>query len=180
MTINDFKFGLYDVKIAPWNSAENYGTAVDVESVQMFGLTLNTVSGTLEGDDIETDTHARTISGNVTLRFAFKDLEVYEILTGVTNTESTYNESMIFGRDKMPYFAVCGRVDGTNAAGDTQVFLPKVKLMEGLSISMEYGNYVTPEITAKCVYEGATYGIGKVINNATATSVTIPPTGATS
>jgi hypothetical protein len=180
MTINSYKFGLNDVKIAVWNSTENYGTAVDVESVQMYGIEFQTENGTLEGDDIITDTHAKMQSANITLRFGFKDLAVLEVLTGITNTESPYNESMIFGRDNMPYFAICGRADATSGGGDSQVFLPKVKLMEGLNVSMEKGSYVIEDITAMAIYEGTTYGMGKLINNNTATTVTIPPTGASS
>lgn len=180
MAINAFKFGLNDVKIAVWNSAESYGTAVDVESVQMYGIEYQTENGTLEGDDIITDVHAKIQSAQVRLRFAFKDLALLTVLTGVTNTESTYNESMIFARDNMPYFAICGRADATSGGGDTQIFMPKVKLMEAFSVGFEKGSYVIPEVTAMAVYEGATYGIGKIVNNNTATSVTIPPTGAAS
>lgn len=177
MTINAYKFGLYDAKIAVWNAAESYGTAQDVVSVQLMGVTFQNESGTLEGDDIITDVHSVTQSVEVRLRFGFNDLEVYEILTGATNTESSPDsESMIIGRQSMPYFALCGRVDATEGDGDTQVFLPKVKIMEGFSISMEKGTYVTPEITAMAVYEGTTYGMGKIINHNTAQAITIPPT----
>lgn len=180
MTINAFKFGLNDCKVAPWNGVESYGTAVDVESVQMFGFELQTESGELEGDDITTDVHAKIQSANVRFRFAFKDLAVLAVLTGVSHVESPYNESMKFGRDNMPYFAVCGRADATSGGGDTQVFVPKCKLLDAFSLGFEKGSYVTPEIAGKAVYEGSTYGIGKIINNATAQNVTIPPTGATS
>lgn len=180
MAINSYKFGLNDAKIAAWNNPESYGTAVDLESVSVMIVSVQTESGTLEGDDIITDAHAKNQSAQVQFTFGFKDLDVLAILTGVTNTTSDYNESMIFGRDNMPYFAICGRIDATSGGGDTQLFLPKVKLMEGLSFSAKKGQYMTPEITAMALYEGATYGILKTINNATATSVTIPPTGATS
>lgn len=177
MTINAAKFGLNDAKIAVWNSAENYGTAVDVWSVQMMGVEFATESGTLEGDDIITDVHAKVQSVNFTIRFGFKDLDVLEVLTGVTNTESTPNsETMKFGRDNMPYFALCGRADATEGGGDTQIFLPKCKLLEGFSLSMEKGTYMTPEISGISVYEGTLYGTGWLINNNSAQSVTIPPT----
>lgn len=177
MTINAYKFGLNDCKVATWSSAESYGTAVDVESIQLMGIEFNAESGQLEGDDIITDVHAKTQSVTVRIRFGFKDLDVIEVLTGVTNTESPPNsESMVFGRDNMPYFAICGRVDSTEGGGDMQIFIPKCKLMEGFGLSMEKGTYVTPEITAMAVYEGTTYGMAKAIQHATAAAVTIPPT----
>ena len=177
MTINAYKFGLNDCKIAVWNSAESYGTAVDVESAQMMGVQFQTESGQLEGDDIITDAHAKIQAVQGRLRFGFKDLAVLEVLTGVTNTESPpTSESMKFGRDNMPYFAIIGRVDSTEGGGDMHVFLPKCKLMEGFGLSMEKGRYVTPEIQFLAVYEGETYGMGKVIQHATAETPTIPPT----
>jgi len=176
MTINAYRFGLNDCKVAVWNAAESYGTAIDVESIQLMGVEFNTESGQLEGDDIITDAHAKTQSVTVRIRFGFKDLDVIEVLTGVTNTESAPNsESMIFARDNMPYFSICGRVDSTEGGGDMHIFIPKCKLMEGFGLSMEKGRYITPEITAMAVYEGTTYGMAKVIAHATAAAVTIPP-----
>ena len=81
---------------------------------------------------------------------------------------------MIFGRDNMQYFALCGRVDSTEGGGDMHIFIPKCKLMEGFGLTMEKGRYVTPEITAMAVYEGETYGMAKVIQHSTAQAVTIP------
>ena len=123
MAINAFKFGLNDAKIAVWNNPENYGTALDVEAVQLYGIEIATENGTLEGDDIIVDAHAKIQSANVRLRLGFKDLDVLSILTGVTVTVSDYNESLKFARDNMPYFAVCGRADATSGGGDTQVFI---------------------------------------------------------
>jgi hypothetical protein len=151
-----------------------------VESVQLIGIELQFDSGTLEGDNVITDVASNLQSVGFRIRFGFKDLEVLEILTGIVNTESTYNESMILNRATMPYFAVCGKVLATEGGGDTHIFLPKCKLTENFGLSMEKGAYITPEIPAMAVYEGATYGMGKIINNATAKAVTIPPIGATS
>ena len=177
MTTNEYKSGLYDAKIAVWNSAENYATAVDVESVQMAGISFQNESGQLEGDDRITDVTSKTQSVEVRLRFGFKNLDVYEVLTGATNTESsTTMDSMIIGEQSMPYFALCVRVNGTEGDGDTQVFIPKCKIMDGFSVTMEKGAYVTPEVTAMAVYEGTTYGMGLIINHATGQAVTIPPT----
>ncbi len=177
MTINAFHFGLNDCKIAVWNSSQNYGTAVDVESIRLMGVNFQNESGQLEGDDVITDVHSRTQSVEVRLAFGFKDLDVLEVLTGVTNTESgATSENMIIGRASMPYFAICGRADSTEGGGDVQIFIPKCKIMEGFGVSMEKGTYITPEITAMAVYEGTTYGMGKIINHATAQNVTIPPT----
>lgn len=177
MGVNAFKFGLNDVKVATWNNPESYGTAVDVESVQMMGFAVDTESGTLEGDDIITDVHSKNQSGTVQFRFAFKDLDVLSVITGITVTDSTPNAQVLpVARDNMQYFAICGRTDATEGGGDTQVFIPKCKVMEGFNVSMEKGQYVIEDLTVMAVYEGTTHGIGWIINNATAQNVTIPPT----
>jgi hypothetical protein len=176
MTIEAFSFGLADVKVAAWNSAENWGTAVDVEAVQMFGLRVNTVNGTLEGDDIIADAHAKIISATIRCRFGFKDLTVLSTLTGLTETESLPNtKNIIIASQNMPYVAIHGRIDHTSGGGALGIFIPKFKLMEGFELNMQYGQYMTPEVTGLALYDSATYGIGKIITYTTAASVTIPP-----
>jgi hypothetical protein len=171
-----FMYGLSDAKIAVWNAAQSYGTALDVESVKVFGVELDMESGELEGDDIITDSHSKIQAANITLGFGLKDNDVLAILTGVTNTVSTNTESMIFGRDNMPYFAICGRVDKTTGGGDMWLFIPKVKLMSGLNFSMAKGAYIEENVSARAHYESTVYGVMKLIHHATATAVTIPPT----
>lgn len=176
MANNSFYFGLSDCKIAAWNNPQNYGTAVDVESVQMMVVEVQTENGTLEGDDSITDVHAKIQALQVRFRMGFKDLDVLAVLTGLTNTDSTTTESMIITNTNMPYFAICGRIDATSGGGDMQIFVPKAKVMEGFTLSMEKGSYMTPEFTAMAVYEGSTYGAAKFIKHATAQAVTLPPT----
>ena len=171
-----FMYGLSDAKIAVWNAAQSYGTALDVESVKVFGVELDMESGELEGDDIITDSHSKIQAANIKLSFGFKDNDVLAILTGVTNTVSTSTESMIFGRDNMPYFALCGRVDKTTGGGDMWLFIPKVKIMSGLNFNLAKGAYVEEDISARAHYESTVYGVMKLIHHQTATTVTIPPT----
>ena len=53
------QFGLADAKIATWNATNDYGTEVDVMSVQLLGVTMQTVSADLTGDDQITATASR-------------------------------------------------------------------------------------------------------------------------
>lgn len=178
MALDSFVYGLNDVKVSAWNNPESYGTAQDVESVQMYGATLNLESGQLEGDDVITDINARIQAVKVKLRFAFKALEVLNIITGITvTTSTTVSKNMIITRASMPYFAICGRADATEGGGDKWLFVPKCKLMEDVEVKFEKGQYIIPEVSAMAVYEGATYGMMKLINHATAIATcTIPPT----
>lgn len=171
-----YKFGIFDAKVAVWNSAQNWGSAQDLDGVQMMQVTLNTVNGVLEGDDQIKDVHAKTISVSVRLRFAFATLAVYEILTGDSHTDSGDVEDIVFTVRNMPYFGICGRMDHTEGGGDFHLFVGKCKIMEGFSLSFEYGRYATPELNCMAVNESSTYGLFKVIEHDTAQAVTIPPT----
>lgn len=176
MTIEAFNFGLKDVKIAAWNSPQNFGTAVDVEAAQMFGVRVNTVNGTLEGDDEIVDAHAKIISSTIRVRFGFKDLTVLTTLTGLSETESLPDtKSIIIDAQNMPYVAIHGRIDHTAGSGALGIFIPKFKLMEGFELNMQYGQYMTPEISGLALRDSDVYGMGKIITYNTAVSVTIPP-----
>jgi len=169
-------FGVDDLKVATWNSAENYGTATDVDAVSLMSVTLNTVSGILEGDDMIKDAHAKIISATVRVRLAFSSLTVYSILTGTDVTDSATVDRLPFDTENLPYFALAGRMLPTEGSGDIHFFLPKVKLMEGFEIAAEYGRYATPELSMTAVREGTTYKLFNIYEHATAQAVTIPPT----
>lgn len=181
MAIETFSFGLKDVKIAAWNSPENYGTAVDLVSANMYGIRFNTVSGQLEGDDEITDTHAKIISAQIRVRFAFRDLTAFATVTGTQVVESLPDtKSIKIDTTNMPYVAINGRIDHTQGTGSYEFFIPKCKLMEGFELGFQYGQYVTPELTMTAIREGDTYGLGKIIARATAVAVAIPPAPAAS
>lgn len=171
-----YSFGLRDVKIAPWLAPESYGAAVDVPSASQLTLELQTVSGELQGDDEITDVHAQIIAGQASVQFGFKNLAVYEILTGATHVESTEADAMVIGAQNMPYFALAAKISDTAGSGDKHIFLPKCKCTEGFQMAMNYGQYWTPSLTIRLVREGDTYGVMKIITHNTATSVTIPIT----
>lgn len=174
-------FGLKDCKVATNNLNGTFGTALDVPSVQVLGVNLQTVNAMLEGDDEITAVQARAISGEVSLRFGGIDLRVLAILTGETQSSSgsTPNQSkrMLFdGAPTFPYFAVCGRADAAEASGaDTHVFIPKVKITTGFELRMEYSAFSIPEVTAMAVRDPDYNAIFEVIEHETAAVVAIPP-----
>lgn len=174
------QFGLNDVKIAAWNSTDSYGSAVDVMSVQLMGAVLQMISAQLEGDDSITATAARSIGGEVRLRFGSVNLSALEVLLGNTATSSVAspNEVMglkVSGGDNMPYFGIVGRAIAEEGVGDFQVFLPKVRITSDITLAtMEYGSFVIPEVTAQAV-DDATYGIIYLIEHEAETAIAIPP-----
>lgn len=170
-----YLFGLNDAKIAPWQNPQNWGTAVDLDGVQQMSVTLNTVNGILEGDDIIKAVHAMVISLTARVRFAFSDLAVWQVLTGLTVDSSPAVDSLTVNNVTMPYFGLVGKLTHDSGGGDHWFFCPKVKVVENLEIGGEYGRFVTPEIQVTGIYEGTLYGVFKIFKHATAASLVIPP-----
>ena len=171
------QYGLNDVKVATWNATNDYGTAVDIPSVQLMGTTLSTVSAQLEGDDTIMASAARAVGGEVRVRFGSISIAALEVISGQSSTASgaVQDYLMISGGDAMPYIGICGKAKAEEGTGDTHVFLPKVKLMGDLTISqLEYGQFAIPEATLSIV-DDATYGLINVVEHSTDTAVAIPP-----
>lgn len=174
-------FGLRDVKVAVWNGDGTYGVLVDVPSVQLFSENLQTVNAQLEGDDVITDIHAKAISGQVKVRFGSVALEVLEVITGRTilSTGVTPNrvDRLNFTGTNFEWFGICGRAESTGQDGDTHLFIPKCKVLEGFEVKFEYGQYTIPELTLMCVPDDQ-YTINGEDEVQTAT-ITGTPTGGT-
>ena len=175
MADNSFKFGLQDVKISSWTNATTWGTAQDVEAVSEMTINVQTVSGVLEGDDALADAHAKIISATVSIQFGFKALEAWAILTGATHESSSSNDAMTFDTTNMPFFAIAGRIDDTDATGNDILFIPKMKLMEGFELGMRYGQYMTPSIQGMAIRNDSIYGVLRILQYAADTPVTIVP-----
>jgi hypothetical protein len=174
-------FGLADVKIATWNSAGSYGSAVDVFSVQMMGVNMQTVSAELNGDDQITAIASRAISGSVQLRFGGLSIEALEVLLGITATSSISSPNniknfRINGGQDTPYFGLVGRAVSEGDAGDTLIFIPKARIMNEIQLAqLEYGAFVIPQVEARCISD-TSYGIINIVTRETAsTTVAIPP-----
>ncbi len=168
-------FGLDDVKIAAWSSSGVYGTAVDVPSVQMYEIQYQTVNGQLEGDDVITDSHAKGRSAQVRLRWGSISMAALELLLGQSKVTSTGTRTFRVGKPNFPYFGVCGRQLSTQDDGDTHIFVPKMKLMEGFTFSMQYGQYIIPEITGMAVYDTTYQAIFDLVEHDDNQPVTLPP-----
>jgi len=171
--------GLNDVKIATLESDGSYGTEVDVPSVQLLGADVQTVNAQLEGDDKITDAFANIISAQIRLRFGTVDLDVLAVISSAAVEESgdTPNryKKLDIGEEKMVYFGICGKINSSRDDGDTHLWLPKVKVMEGFSMGFEYGSYSIPELTCMALADDNDTLI-KPIRHETAEAITIPPT----
>lgn len=176
MASEEFVVGLQDVKIAAWNGIRSYGTAIDLEAVSLYGFTLEAMSGRLEGDQVRVALYSVPIGGTGRIRFGFKDLTVFATLTAMTETSSTEGKALTIGRDDFPYFAINGLMDHDTGSGAVEVFLPKCKIMQSITIEGQFGaTFLTPEIPFEFVYEDDVYKFGQIITRATAVAVAIPP-----
>jgi hypothetical protein len=144
-------FSLRDVRVARWNGDGSWGAAVRVPSVRITRTRLITINGRLEGDGGITDAHAEAISGEGTLQFGGGNLSLYNTITGYTKTLTGVAPNRVdrikYTKKAFPFFAICGKANSTDGVGDTHVFLPKVKLMEGFELGYVYGEYSQPELS---------------------------------
>jgi len=176
------QFGLADVKIATWNATDDYSAEVDVMSVQLLGVSMQTVSADLVGDDQITATASRAVSGTVQLRFGGISIAALEVLFGVTATSSVASPNNVrsfrlTGGLETPYWGLTGRSLSAEDSGDTLIFLPKCRIMGDVTLAtLEYGAFSIPQIEARIVSD-STYGMINVITRQTgSTTVTVPPT----
>lgn len=172
----DFVFGVEDCKIASWTSTGSYGTSYDVVAIAQFEVEEQTTNAELEGDDTVVATHAKARVVQVRLRFGFRDMEVYQVMTGadLAGTSGSADEVATFGPRNYPYFGIVGKVDEVNATGVRHLFIPKAKVMSGFTWSAQYGQFVTPEMTVMGVADGA-YGAFQIYNYSTNKAIVLPP-----
>ena len=175
------QFGLADVKIATWNSTDSYATEVDVMSVQLLGVTMQTISADLVGDDQITAIASRAISGTCRIRFGGMSINALEVLLGVPATSSIASPNnvksfRITGGLETPYFGLTGRALSAEDDGDTLIFIPKMRIMGDVTLAtLEYGTFSVPELEARIVSDD-TYGMINIITRETGSStVEVPP-----
>lgn len=172
----DFLFGVQDCAIAAYTSTGSYDTLQDVVAISQFEVEEQTTNAELEGDDIVVATHAKARVVSVRVRFAFRDLEVYEIMTGVdlAGSSGSADEVATFGSRNYPYFGIIGKIDEVNATGCQHLFIPKAKLMSGFTWSAQYGQFVTPEMTIMGVNDGP-YGAFQILQYSSEMPLVMPP-----
>lgn len=174
------QFGIKDAKIATWNATDDYGTAVDVPSIQLLETTLRIVSAELEGDDEITATASRAIGAECRMRWGSVSIAALEVLLGIDSVESgspaTQDHLKVTGGANMPYIGIVGKMIAEEGEGDFHVFIPKVKVMSDMNIaSGEYGQFSIPEVTLMGVPD-ATYEALNLVPHSSDTEIAIPPT----
>jgi hypothetical protein len=174
------QYDLDDVKVAAYTATDTYGAAVDVPSVQLYGVTMRVRSAEGEGDGKITVTASRVIGGKARIRFLGIDFEVLEVLIGLTANESgsTPNRGNLLeipAGHKLPHFGICGRSFAEEGTGDFHIFIPKARIMSDVELAvLQLGQFATPEFEIGFV-DDDTYEAFQFIEHETATAVVIPP-----
>jgi hypothetical protein len=179
------QFGVNDVKIGAWNGDGSYGTMTDVPSVRSIEVQFQTVNGMLEGDDAITAAAAYITSAQVRFQMGSVKPEVLEVLMQANLESSGGTRQLRIGSDIMQYFGLVAKANAGEGAGDTHIFLPKLKVMEGFSVRFEYGQFATPELVCTALVDanftdaGGRSLIGYFIDHDTAADIaTLPPADA--
>ena len=173
-------FGLRQCIIAVNNLDGTFGTAVQVPSIKIYNVDYKTVSAELEGDDTITATAAIATKADCDIQFGGITMSAYQVLTGINPTSSGsgsgYNAKMLFAATNFPYFAILGQAYAAQGGGDTHIFVPKVKIMSGFSLKMEFGQFTIPDVKATAVLDPNYNAIFSAIEHGTITAAAIPPT----
>lgn len=176
MAVEGFSFGLRDGKMAPWTAAGTWGTAVDIESIRVFNMQMETTNGRLEGDDERTSLYAVPVGGTVQLQFGFKALDVLAKMSGLTVADSTTYKALTWIWQPFPYFGLAGQIYQEDGVGAYDLFVPKCKLMANLQIgNLQYGQYWSQTVDAEFIRDNSQYGFGRIVARATGVTLTIPP-----
>lgn len=153
-----YMYGLRDMKIAVWNAENDYGDEIDIPAAATLTVNLEVQSNQLQGDDVIVDQYAKIIAVTAQAQWGAVDFLVSEVITGATLVSNGDYEDLVIGQDdNVPYFAIAGRVVGSNM-GDFHMFLPKVKLAGNYQFQAQQNNYLLPTLDIRGVWEGEING----------------------
>jgi len=173
-------FGLNDAKIATYTATDNYGSAVDVFSVQALNVTMRMTQAELTGDDQITAVASRPIAAQIEMRFGGVSIAALEVMLGITATSSIASPSNIKdlkvnGGIDLPYFGLVGKSLAAEGAGQLEIYIPKCRIMSDIQlVQLEYGVFSINSVTLTAIPD-ATYGLLSVIEAEAERVLAIPP-----
>lgn len=173
MALETYHYGLRDLKIASWTAANSYGTAVDIDAARSLTVTLQVQADVLQGDDVHKDRFAKTMGIQARLEYGSVNQQVLSILTGGTLVSNATYEDLLLADDSPAYFAIAGRVIGSNS-GDLHIFLPKCKIAGEIAYQAQQNSYLIPSLQIEGVYEGTVNGFGRLRKFVAQTALAIP------
>lgn len=151
------QYDVDDVKVFANNLDGTFGTGVDVPSCDLFVTGLNTKNQTMRGDGRITAIASSPESAECQIRFGSFAAAVMEIILGssVASSGTTPNrklEMKVGAGQNFPFFSIVGRSpSGLANGGATLIWLPCVKIMQNVSLRVEYNAFMMPEVTAMAI-----------------------------
>lgn len=151
------QYDVDDVKIAVNNGDGTFGTLVDVPSCDLFVTGLRMKSAEMRGDGGIRALASQIEAAEVQVRFGSFPFNVYQILFGVTadssGTTPNVSMSLKLGLGKVnPYFGLAARtIGGEDVTTGTIIFVPYVKIMQTVSVRLEYNTFTMPEVNGLAV-----------------------------
>jgi hypothetical protein len=169
-TYGHFVFGLSDLKIT--NLA---GTVqADLSAAMEMTFTPMFRAGELFGDDSLKAVISYILGGELSFTAGSMSSAALAIVTGKTlstsgSTPNEVTEFQLDAGDVMPYFKVYAK-SRDDLTGDVHALFHKVKLISGLEITMQDGEWVTPGFECRAVDNG-TNGVFEIKQNETAANL---------
>jgi hypothetical protein len=154
---NLFMFGVRDLRGAPWLATGSYGSLVDFVGVNQLQVRDRVQNATLEGDDVELATVAAAIGADITIRFATTHsttIDVYSVLSGKMPTSTSGGRRIGQGRGRFQYFGLIGQVMDEDDEAEHLIWIPKAKVVNGLSYEVAYGGFKIEDQTVQAVADG--------------------------
>lgn len=145
------QYDVDDVKIFRNNGDGTFGPLVDVPSVDLFVSTIRMKSAEMRGDARITAIASQAEAAEVQIRMGSFSIAAYEVIFGSTSATSGSGsteklELEVTASQVMPYFGVIARSLGGESSGGTLMFLPYMKIMQPVSVRVEYNTFSMPEV----------------------------------
>jgi hypothetical protein len=182
------QYGLRDGKIGEWQGDGSYDNVTDVFSIQVMSIRGEVTSADLDGDDGITATASRLKKGTVTLKMGSIHMDAIGMFLPGTSGESgapgSTRKVLTISNRRAPYIGAAGQSMAEEGSGDTQFFVPKMKVSQPFELKFENDTFSIPEIQFTAVLdenfedEDGNPALFHIIENETAgTITTLPPTG---
>lgn len=152
-------FGMWMGMVFPRTSALVYGAGVELEHVQMMGVTGRTLSAEGTGNDRIVVVASRKIAGSSQVRMQGVPLDALAVITGEPLVESGAAETLIrtfrYREGRYPWFGMVGQGLEEEGNGDVLIYVPKCKIAGDINFgSLEYGVLSSIEFPVTCLGEG--------------------------
>lgn len=152
-------FGLWAAFVYPRTSALVYGTGVELQYVQMMGMTGRVLSAEGTGNDRIVVVASRKIAGTSQVRMQGVPLDAMAVILGEPLAESGSGSTLIrtlrYREGRYPWFGMVGQGLEEEGNGDVLLYMPKGKVASDINFgSLEYGVLSSVEFSMTCLGEG--------------------------